>query len=52
MIRELLLVYSNWRFWSFILIAFLPVWFGLIGCGYLWLKEIVNERIQRYAKKE
>ena len=52
MIKEILLLYTNWRFWSFILIAFLPLWFGIIGCGSLWLKEIVNEAIQRYTKKE
>ena len=52
MVKEILMLYTNWRFWSFIIIAFLPLEFGIIGCGYLWLKGIVNERIQRYAKKE
>ena len=52
MFKEILLLYTNWRFWSFILIACLPLEFGIISCGYLWLKEIVNEVIQRYAKGE
>lgn len=47
MIRELIAVYTNWRFWSFILIAFLPVWAGLIGTTYLVIKEKINEVLQR-----
>lgn len=47
MIKELIAVYSNWRFWSFIIIAFLPVWGGIISCGYLMIKEKINEVLQR-----
>lgn len=43
MIKELIGLYTNWRFWSFMIIAFLPLWAGLIGCGYLEIKEKVDE---------
>lgn len=45
--KEIISIYSNWRFWSFILIAFLPLWFGLIGCGYLYLKEVLQKWVNR-----
>lgn len=47
MIKELLEVYSNWRFWTFILIAFMPVVAGIISCGYLKIKEKIDEVLQR-----
>lgn len=43
MIKELITLYTNWRFWSFMMIAFLPMWAGIIGCGYLWIKENLYE---------
>ena len=43
MIKELIALYTNWRFWSFMIIGFLPLWAGIIGCGYLTVKEKVNE---------
>ena len=47
MLKELITLYTNWRFWSFIFIALFPVWFGIIGCGYLLAKEKIHEILQR-----
>lgn len=52
MIKEILLLYTNWRFWSFIIIACLPLEFGIISCGYFWLKGIVNETVRRYTEEK
>lgn len=50
MIREIILLFANWRFWSFILIAFLPLWFGIIGGSYLLIKEKINEVLHSRQK--
>ena len=50
MIKEIIDLYTNWRFWSFIIIAFLPLWFGIIGCSYLLIKEKINEVLHSRQK--
>ncbi len=47
MIKELISVYANGRFWLFMGIAFLPVWAGLIGTTYLLIKGKIDEILQR-----
>lgn len=47
MIKEIINLFANWRFWSFALIAFLPLWFGIIGGSWLLIKEKLYEVLQR-----
>lgn len=47
MIKELLSVYTNLRFWSFMLVAFMPIWGCLIAGGYVLIKEKIDEVLQR-----
>jgi len=40
--KELAEIY-NIRFWLFCIIAFSPLWIGIVGCGIMWIKEIAYE---------
>lgn len=43
--KELFEVFTNWRFWSFIIIAFLPVWYGLIATILVLLKGAREDEV-------
>ena len=42
----------NWRVISFYIISTLPLQIGLIGCGFLWAKEIVRNIAESLQKEE
>lgn len=47
MIKEAISILTNWRFWSFYIIGFLPMWGCLIAVAYLKIKEKIYEVLQR-----
>lgn len=52
MIQEIIKLFTNWRFLSFMIITALPLQIGLIGCGFLWAKEIVRNIAESLQKEE